>query len=78
MLPLKNRESVGVLSVQDATVDSLRSRLSAMTSKCRVVAACSRSLLVMVPPGLSYVTSWSRMTSGNAARHTTGGMPAEK
>jgi len=49
-----------------------------MRSCCKRTAACSRSLMVILPPGLSAVTTWRASSCGRGARQAVGRWSAVK
>ena len=62
------------LSQPVASVVSWMLAMEDRTSACRIVAASSKSLIVIVPPGFSNVCNWDVMQSGKAQLQTVGGM----
>lgn len=72
------REMAGVLSLRVAMVFSRMSNSWAAMSAWATTPACSKSLLVMSPLGLSSDTSRCWMWRGYLARHSTGSWSSVK
>lgn len=67
--PFETRETAGVLSVPVDMVAYRALNKCEMREVCAKMAACSKSLLVTSPEGLSVETSLCCMSSGKGSLH---------